>query len=451
MAFIAGGAAIAVVNLLLGVTDRSPPGWCRSPPGARSSRWAHDILAGGSVSAGHREPGRGDAAVPGHPGRGGDRVGGADGPQGADRGHRRVRPPGLRRQPGRHHRRVDPPLDRDHRRFDRLQADPGPHLRGRLLHAGRRGRPSRPAGSTQTVTQIVSGVLVLALAGFAPWLALKVVHFAGDHAHQLHALAATSTGGARAGWTRPPRKPSRWVTGALASSPSVERARRPEAAAGVQRAAPGHVRRPGRRPAVGAGRRRAVSGRSRPGLRRRRQAGPLPRRPRPACPTTRRRRRAPGGGGRRQRHAAYPSGTRSRRARTGGTDRDQQSSQVASVRPGSPTAGQGPAARLLRPPSGRRRCGVGGGGHRSGRRRPGRTGAVGCAVGSARRRRVRAGRGPPGGRVGRHRHRVPGPRPSRPDRVPGPTTRPRPAGTLALPGDARRPALPRSTTTRGRP
>jgi hypothetical protein len=53
------------------------------------------------------------------------------------------------------------------------------------------------AGSalTQDVTQVVSGVLVLALAGFAPWMALKVVHFTGDHAHQLHAMATTAATG----------------------------------------------------------------------------------------------------------------------------------------------------------------------------------------------------------------------------------------------------------------
>jgi hypothetical protein len=51
-------------------------------------------------------------------------------------------------------------------------------------------------GVTQQITQLVSGAIVLALAGFAPWLALKVVHFTGDHAHQLHAMATTSAGGA---------------------------------------------------------------------------------------------------------------------------------------------------------------------------------------------------------------------------------------------------------------
>jgi len=54
------------------------------------------------------------------------------------------------------------------------------------------------SGVTEQITQIVSGVIVLALAGFAPWLALKVVHFTGDHASQLHAMSATTAGGAMA-------------------------------------------------------------------------------------------------------------------------------------------------------------------------------------------------------------------------------------------------------------
>jgi len=55
------------------------------------------------------------------------------------------------------------------------------------------------SGATQKVTQVISGVLVLFLAGFAPWLALKVVHFTGDQAHQLHALGASAVGGVAAG------------------------------------------------------------------------------------------------------------------------------------------------------------------------------------------------------------------------------------------------------------
>ncbi len=52
------------------------------------------------------------------------------------------------------------------------------------------------SGASQQVTQVVAGAIVLALAGFAPWLALRVVHFTGDHAQQLHAMASASVGGA---------------------------------------------------------------------------------------------------------------------------------------------------------------------------------------------------------------------------------------------------------------
>jgi hypothetical protein len=37
---------------------------------------------------------------------------------------------------------------------------------------------------------------VLFLAGFAPWSALKIVHFTGEHAHQLHSLGASTVAGA---------------------------------------------------------------------------------------------------------------------------------------------------------------------------------------------------------------------------------------------------------------
>jgi len=61
-----------------------------------------------------------------------------------------------------------------------------------------KGAGQAGSGVTEQITQVVSGVIVLALAGFAPWLALKVVHFTGDHANQLHALSATTAGGTTA-------------------------------------------------------------------------------------------------------------------------------------------------------------------------------------------------------------------------------------------------------------
>jgi hypothetical protein len=55
------------------------------------------------------------------------------------------------------------------------------------------------SGTTQKVTQVISGVLVLFLAGFAPWSALKIVHFTGDHAHQIHSLGSSTVAGAATG------------------------------------------------------------------------------------------------------------------------------------------------------------------------------------------------------------------------------------------------------------
>jgi hypothetical protein len=75
------------------------------------------------------------------------------------------------------------------------------------------------SGGTQTVTQTIAGMLVLALAGFAPWVALKVVHFVGDQAHHLHLLASASTVGAARVYSVA-QKAQPWVTGALISSPN---------------------------------------------------------------------------------------------------------------------------------------------------------------------------------------------------------------------------------------
>ncbi|HET9441882.1 MAG TPA: hypothetical protein VFO65_01095 [Acidimicrobiales bacterium] len=50
-------------------------------------------------------------------------------------------------------------------------------------------------GVGQSVTQVVSGLLVLLVAGTAPLVALKLVHWSGSQFHNLHALATTSTGG----------------------------------------------------------------------------------------------------------------------------------------------------------------------------------------------------------------------------------------------------------------
>jgi hypothetical protein len=76
------------------------------------------------------------------------------------------------------------------------------------------------SGRAQSATQAVSGLLVLALAGFAPWLALKLVHWSGDHFHQVHGLASTSAAGANKA-VQAPQKAMPWVTTAGAGAGAV--------------------------------------------------------------------------------------------------------------------------------------------------------------------------------------------------------------------------------------
>lgn len=62
---------------------------------------------------------------------------------------------------------------------------------------GQAGTHGGVGGFAQTVTQVVIGALILCMAGFAPWLALKMVHFAGDSFHTIHAHAQGVGQGAR--------------------------------------------------------------------------------------------------------------------------------------------------------------------------------------------------------------------------------------------------------------
>lgn len=48
-----------------------------------------------------------------------------------------------------------------------------------------------------SVTNLAVGALTLLLAGFAPWIAIKMVHFAGDSFHAVHAQAGTAAAGAQ--------------------------------------------------------------------------------------------------------------------------------------------------------------------------------------------------------------------------------------------------------------
>ena len=53
-------------------------------------------------------------------------------------------------------------------------------------------------GPGQALTQIATGSLILLMAGFAPWAAIKMFHFTGDALHTAHATALAAPGGARA-------------------------------------------------------------------------------------------------------------------------------------------------------------------------------------------------------------------------------------------------------------
>jgi type IV secretion system protein TrbL len=54
------------------------------------------------------------------------------------------------------------------------------------------GQPANATGA-QKITNVAVGVLILAMAGFAPWVAIKMVHFAGNHFDQIHHQAASAT------------------------------------------------------------------------------------------------------------------------------------------------------------------------------------------------------------------------------------------------------------------
>lgn len=53
------------------------------------------------------------------------------------------------------------------------------------------------AGPTQTVTQLAGGSLILLLGGLAPWIAIRMFHFAGDSLYAAHSVASQSSAGAQ--------------------------------------------------------------------------------------------------------------------------------------------------------------------------------------------------------------------------------------------------------------
>jgi type IV secretion system protein TrbL len=57
-----------------------------------------------------------------------------------------------------------------------------------LIRGGQTG-----SGATERLTQVISGIVVLLIAGSAPWMTLKIVHFTGEKARQLHPVATGAT------------------------------------------------------------------------------------------------------------------------------------------------------------------------------------------------------------------------------------------------------------------
>ena len=69
------------------------------------------------------------------------------------------------------------------------------------------------ASTTNQITNLAIGTLTLLLAGFAPWMAIKMIHFAGDAFHHVHAQAGAAGMGVAAA-VAAPQKASMMYSGA---------------------------------------------------------------------------------------------------------------------------------------------------------------------------------------------------------------------------------------------
>ncbi|MGH3473218.1 MAG: hypothetical protein ACRDPG_14375, partial [Nocardioidaceae bacterium] len=67
------------------------------------------------------------------------------------------------------------------------------------------GGQASGGGVGQDVTQLVVGALILLMGGFAPWVAIKMFHFAGDSLIAAHGYAAAAPAGARTVAAAPPK------------------------------------------------------------------------------------------------------------------------------------------------------------------------------------------------------------------------------------------------------
>jgi type IV secretion system protein TrbL len=73
--------------------------------------------------------------------------------------------------------------------------------------------PGQQVKATQAGTQLATGSVLLLLAGFAPWIAIKMFHFAGDSLHSVHVQANAARAGTQSVVTAPRKMSSTLMTG----------------------------------------------------------------------------------------------------------------------------------------------------------------------------------------------------------------------------------------------
>lgn len=109
-----------------------------------------------------------------------------------------------------------------------------------LNGAGTSGASSGHASTTADLTSLVIGALTLLLAGFAPWMAIKMVHFIGDSFHGVHGQAMAATTGGRAAVAAPQKvatTASRATSFGAGGRHSVSISRTPSSATGQPKSA----------------------------------------------------------------------------------------------------------------------------------------------------------------------------------------------------------------------
>ena len=79
---------------------------------------------------------------------------------------------------------------------------------------------SSSAGGLSGITSDITGLLILLVAGLSPWMALKLVHFTGDHMANLAGSAAHATSGAATVIGAPQKVASlKWAAQSLGGAP----------------------------------------------------------------------------------------------------------------------------------------------------------------------------------------------------------------------------------------